>query len=406
MSTEFIGAKSLSEPSTDEVRLRALNDTHVLDRGAEYRFDRLTRLCAQLFKVPIAYIAFLDNESPRVKSYFGELNTATGRREDSFAVRAITQARTELFYVSDALADPEYATNPFVLSAPFVRFFAAYPILSRGERVGALCLLDTEPRTFSKLEAAMLRDLAAWVESEMRVDDDRERAIAVHRALLPADLPAIDGLEVAGRCIPSRAVGGDFFDWYVNREGQLVLTVADVMGKGLGAAMVAATVRTVLKLITRGVNLSDAMVEAAHVLEEDLIRTQSFVTLIDVRIQPRTAEIEYVDAGLGLAVRVRPDGTFERLGVRGLPLGIDADAVWNTGRLQLEMNDTLVVFSDGIYDALGGTDEAFDVVAEMVSARSTLDGAIRRLIERISSEAAPDDVTIVAVRRTATTTSF
>lgn len=406
MTAELTGVKSQPGPSADELRLRALNDTHILDRGAEYRFDRLTRLCAQLFKVPIAFIAFIGNDTPRVKSHFGDLNTVTGRQEDSFAFRAISRGRTELFLVPDAQADLEFASNPYVLGAPFVRFFAAYPIQFHGERVGALCLVDHEPRSFSKLQGAMLRDLAAWVESELRVDDDRDRAIAVHRALLPADLPAIDGLEVSGRCIPSRAVGGDFYDWYVNREGQLVVTLADVMGKGLGAAMVAATVRTVLKLTTRRADLADAMVEAAHVLEEDLIRTQSFVTLIDVRIDPRTAEVEYVDAGLGLAMKIRHDGSFDRLSVRGLPLGIDTDAVWNTGRLQLEISETLVLFSDGIYDALGGTDEAFGVVAEILCARPTLDGAIRQLIERISFEAAADDVTIVAVRRTAPTTSF
>ncbi|MDE3008848.1 MAG: SpoIIE family protein phosphatase [Acidobacteriota bacterium] len=394
---ELTSVERGATPSDEEARLRALNDTHVLDRGAEYRFDRLTRLCTQLFKVPLAYIVFIDRDTPRVKSHAGEITRSRGGRDVSFANMAIQ--RPGLFVVEDAQSDPTYANNPYVAGEPFLRFFAAHPIESQGQRVGALCIMDTKPRTLTKTEGLILRDLALWIQSELQNDEERARATAVHRALLPTAIPRIPEYEVSGVCVPSQAVGGDFYDWYLTKDDQLVMTVADVMGKGMGAAMVMATVRTVLKLIARTPVLADALQDAAQVLDEDLNRTASFVTLFDARLTRDSGEIEYVDAGLGLALILRGDGRFERLSVRGLPLGIDSHARWRSGYERLEVGDALVIFSDGIYDALGGTDASFGQIARALFAASTLDEGIRILIDGIGDRPAADDVTIIAVRR-------
>ena len=399
MTIELTSLNAAPSPSDEEARLRALNDSHVLDRGSEYRFDRLTRLCTQLFKVPTAYLAFIDRDAPRLKSSTGPLGNVTTRREHSFSSMAIEHSG--LFVVEDATADDRYASNPYVTGEPYLRFFAAYPIESQGLRLGALCLMDVEPRSFSKMEGLILRDLARWIQSELQNDEERARATAVHRALLPSAMPKLHEYEVAGICIPSQAVGGDFYDWFLNKDGQLVVTVADVMGKGMGAAMVMATVRTVLKLIARTPVLADALQEVAQVLDEDLNRTQSFVTLIDARITRESGEVEYVDAGLGLALILRASGSFERLGVRGLPLGIDDSARWASGYERLALGDALVIFSDGIYDALGGTDASFERIAGAIAGAPSLEHGLRALIEGLGDQPASDDVTIIAVRRTA-----
>ncbi len=385
-------------PETEELRLRALEGTRVLDRGTEYRFDRLTRLCAQLFKVPIAFIAFVGRDLNYMKAATGLPVVGPSNRDFSFSNHIIQ--RSELFVIEDARADPRFRDLPQVVGDPFVRFVAGFPIEVQRQRVGVLVLMDNQPRTFSEMEGSILHDLAKWVQYELQNDEERSRATAVHRALLPVTLPKIDGYEVAGRCVPSQAVGGDFYDWYLTRGDQLVVTVADVMGKGMGAAMVMATVRTVLKLIARRPVLADALQEAAHVLDDDLNRTQSFVTLFDARITPSTGEVEYVDAGLGLAIIVSSDGSFERLQIRGLPLGIQDDAVWESGYALLSPGDTLVIFSDGIYDELGGTDESIVQIAAAMSVAGVEQG-IQALIDTLGGRQAIDDVTIIAVRRLA-----
>src|SRR5438093_9460604 len=74
-----------------------------------------------------------------------------------------------------------------------------------------------------------------------------ERAVQIQRALLPKERPLLDGYELAAACIPAQDVGGDFYDWVGPQGGQLDLTVADVMGKGVGAALVMATLRAALR---------------------------------------------------------------------------------------------------------------------------------------------------------------
>jgi serine phosphatase RsbU (regulator of sigma subunit) len=387
--------------SAEELRLRALNDTHALDHGADYRFDRVTRLCRNLFKVPLAYISFIDRELPRVKSSSGELPETPGRREHSFSNMAIQQSG--LFLIEDALADTRYATNPNVTGKPHLRFFAAYPIETQEQRIGALCLMDTEARHFSELEASLLRDLALWIQHEVQRDSDHDRATAVHRVLLPLTPPSIEGYELVGRCIPAQVVGGDYYDWYLSTDGELVVTLADVMGKGMRAAIVMATVRTVLKLTARGLDLADALQNAARVLANDLTRTKTFVTLFDARVTTSTGDVEYVDAGLGFALILHDDGTFDRLPVRGLPLGINAETPWIAGRAHLEVGDTLIVFSDGIYDSLGSTDEVFGIVAAHIASGDSLDVGVRTLITSFADCPTSDDVTILAVRRTGAT---
>lgn len=384
--------------SAEELRLRVLNDTHVLDRGGDYQFDRVTRLCRNLFKVPLAYISFIDRELARVKSSSGELPETPARREYSFSNMAIQQSG--LFLIEDARADTRYATNPNVTGKPHLRFFAAYPIKTQGQRVGALCLMDTEARHFSEFEASLLRDVALWIQHEVQRDGDNDKATAAHRALLPFTLPSIEGYELVARCIPAQVVGGDYYDWSLSIDGELVVTLADVMGKGIGAAMVMATVRTVLKLTPRGSDLVDALHHAARVLANDLTRTKTFVTLFDARITTSTGDVEYVDAGLGLALILHDDGIYDRLPVRGLPLGIDAETPWIAGRAHLEVGDTLIVFSDGIYDSLGGTDEAFGIVAAHLASGDSLDVGVRTLIMSFADRPTSDDVTILAVRRT------
>ncbi len=169
----------------------------------------------------------------------------------------------------------------------------------------------------------------------------------------------------------------------------------------MGAAMGMATVRTVLKLIARTPVRADALQVAARVLDDDLNRTHSFVTLLDARITSGTGAVEYVDAGLGLALILRENGEFERLGIRGLPLGIDESTVWTSGYEHLDVGDAFVIFSDGIYDALGGNDASFGIIAEAMTSAPTLNDGLQLLISGLDASPASDDVTIIAVRRVA-----
>ncbi|NTU85129.1 MAG: response regulator, partial [Chloroflexales bacterium] len=114
---------------------------------------------------------------------------------------------------------------------------------------------------------------------QRRLADDVRHAARVQANLLPATPPPLQGYSLAARCLPAREVGGDFYDWHVTDEGALILTLADVMGKGMPAALLMSTARATLRAL-RGIGSALATVNAmAEVLAPDLDRLDSFITL-------------------------------------------------------------------------------------------------------------------------------
>ena len=154
-----------SLPENEEQRLRTLHGLALLDTPAEERFDRITRLAARIFDVPIALITLVDEDRQWFKSRFGDIDIQTPR-EQSFCAHAILDSQT--FVVSDALGDDRFADNPSVSGKLRIRFYAGHPMVAPdGSRVGTLCVIDHRPREFGDDELQALRDLAALAEREL-----------------------------------------------------------------------------------------------------------------------------------------------------------------------------------------------------------------------------------------------
>lgn len=153
-------------PKSEARRLRALHAYGVLDTPAEPAFDRLTRLSARLFDVPITLVSLIDVERQWFKSCHGLATTETAR-DAAFCAYAILA--TDILEVLDPVGDPRFADNPLVLGEPHIRYYAGAPLLTRdGHAPGTLCLIDTRTRPpLSANERATLIDLAACVMSEL-----------------------------------------------------------------------------------------------------------------------------------------------------------------------------------------------------------------------------------------------
>ncbi|MCU1422918.1 MAG: putative diguanylate cyclase [Microbacteriaceae bacterium] len=155
------GARAPHElPSIDEsARQRSLESLGILDTPAEEQYDSITRMARDLFGVSGAAVTFLDRERQWVKSAIGVSAAETPR---AAAFCNVTIARGELYVVEDASRD----LHPWVAGDSGVRFYAGYPLTAPdGQRVGALCVVDTKPRTFDSVDAALLRELALRVQS-------------------------------------------------------------------------------------------------------------------------------------------------------------------------------------------------------------------------------------------------
>ncbi len=385
-------------PLTDAERMRAQRELSNLDTPSEDRFARVVRLARRLFGVPMVVVSLIEADG-RWSTASAGLDTRGGPGSEAFH-NAVIQGSTSLV-IPDIRYDRRFRNNPLVLGLQRVRFYAGHALEDpSGQRVGALSIMDTQPRDLSAVDHDLLRDLAQWVQKELASDEEFVRANQVQRSLLPKVAPVVPGYEVAGRCLPARDLAGDFFDYFMVGD-ELQVSVADVMGKGVAAAIIGASVRAVLRGATRFIGVREAVNRVAIDLAPDLTDTSTFVTLFSARLEPVAGLLTYVDAGHGLSGIISAQGDVTQLGSDDLPLGALDDSTWIEQTATIDVGDTFISVSDGLLDYFETMEEAWTaIVRSTVEATSAED-----LIERISNYSMGhlimDDVTAVVVRRIA-----
>lgn len=227
------------------------------------------------------------------------------------------------------------------------------------------------------------------------------KAAKVQAGLLPASPLTGNGFEVAAHFAPAREISGDFYDWYLLDERRLAVTVGDVMGKGLPAAILMATVRASLRSASAqvGVSVDEGVRMAAGAMAAALEVNQAYATLFHGVFDSATGELDYIDAGHGHARLVRSGGGQELLAQRGAPIGLLPDNTFTAGKVTLKPGDTLVVFSDGLLDLR--PDLATKDVPLPVDARRAAHA--QQMVDILAAGSRerdlPDDVTVLALRR-------
>lgn len=226
------------------------------------------------------------------------------------------------------------------------------------------------------------------------------RAAQVQASLLPSRALHVPGLDLAARFVPAGSVGGDFYDWQPVADG-LVLTLADVMGKGPGAAILAATTRSVLHAQAELHDVAGTLAATERAMTADLANAGAFVTMFRAYVDAADGRVSYTDAGHGLSLIVGEDGATRRLSATGLPLGIAPGPDRVTARARLAPGELLVTFSDGVLDALGGSLGDLDQVAHAVRGTRTAEQAAEAVLSLVDPRHPEDDLTVVALRRAA-----
>ncbi len=387
---------TMDSSGDDLARAGLLDDLSVLDDELIELFERMVLICTMLFDLPMAAISLIDGDHQRF---------AAKRGFDVDDIRPLGQlldlskGSSEIFVVEDTSADPRFSDDPHVVGYPHIAFYAGFPIETQGRRVGTICIMDSRPRVLTDEQKVSLQGFAVVIQTELERRQGRGRAIEVHRALLPPPVSSIPGYQVAGVCEPWSVVGGDYYDWTLFESGELVVSVGDVMGKGISAAVIMASVRAAFRTLELRSSLAQIVSDVAQALDDDFTRSGSFITVFHALIDLSTGDMEYVDAGHGLAVILQPDGSIKRLPVRGIPIGVDAQNEWTSGFARLQRGDTLLVVSDGLSRALGGgLDERGDIVARALAFDDLTQG-LAFLLDEARSRDAFDDMTALALRR-------
>src|SRR5205807_649126 len=226
-----------------------------------------------------------------------------------------------------------------------------------------------------------------------------ERAALIQRNLLPDEVPQLAGYQLAAVFLPAQELAGDFYDWMgPDEDGRFDLTVADVMGKGVGSALVMATLRTALRATPRDLGAGERVSRLSDAMTGALTDDGLFVTMFHARLDLPSGELRYVDAGHGYCAVRRAGGQMVGLRSDCLPLGVVAGEVYREGRVRLRSGDTLLVFTDGLVEI--GDDEVVDlqeIGRALERARDTSE-MTARLVDRVRGRQR-DDVTALLLRR-------
>ena len=248
--------------------------------------------------------------------------------------------------------------------------------------------------TATKIENARL--LAKTVQNQ-RIEDDVQRAAEIQSDLLPRFSPTIEGYRVCGTTKPCRMVGGDYFD-FEDDGRSLHMALADVSGKGTGAAMLTVALRATVRAHWRCGALTEAMARINQTFHQN-VPPDRYATFFVARLDPLTGRMEYVNAGHNRPLLIRPNGQWSRLEVGGTVLGAFADSTYDQDTVVLEPGACLLVFSDGVSDAWCDQDEADRHLVDFVRARKR--GEVTALRAEIFSavEQTNDDRTLIILER-------
>jgi GAF domain-containing protein len=411
MTADVVGEGFVLAPEVEDARMRSVEQLQLLGSEPEERFARITRMARKVFGVPMAAVSLLDRDCQWFKQNDGLDLAGTVPREQTICratiARMYQNVEEPALIIEDTRKHPDFRELPAIKAEGGVRFYAGYPLFGPGgHAVGTFCIYDTRPRSLDGEQLETFRELASWVQRELERFDEMDRAAEVQSHLLPRPLGDLPGYAVCALCIPAFAVGGDFYDHYSSQRG-IIFTVADVMGKGLGAAILTASVRSALRAASRavdelgpGLDLADAVNSVSEQLSDDLARTDTFVTLFHARLDTATGAVRYVDAGHGFAAIVRKSGVVERLSSEGIPIGVLPDEKWESHDVMLEEGETLVIASDGVLDLIGDGVDARPVL-KFVAEHAEPAELCQQARVLVDEGAALDDVTLVAIKRSA-----
>ena len=322
---------------------------------------------------------------------------------------------------ADAQQDPRLMSSTMTLQG--IRSVLAVP-LGVGEKVFGIIYADSpiaEGR-FTEDHLKVLTTLASvaairvenarlmeeQIERE-RLEQELQLASEIQQRFQPTQAPNVPGYELQGISFPCYEIGGDYYDFIARADGRMVVTLGDVSGKGTAAALLMSSLHAAVHAQAASHNSIAETISAVNQYLADNTPANRFVTLFYAELDPLTGALSFINAGHNPPLIVHAAGTVENLASGGLPLGIKPDADYREGRTQIQHNDVLVIYSDGVTEAQSpqgeefGTQRLYDVVSRNLDASAA---GIRDRIEAALTKwsqgtPAADDITLVIVKRQA-----
>ncbi|MEO7795427.1 MAG: PP2C family protein-serine/threonine phosphatase [Thermoanaerobaculia bacterium] len=253
---------------------------------------------------------------------------------------------------------------------------------------------------------ALLLLLAFEMVDRVLVRDEIQIARQLQRELLPKASPDLPGYGFAHSSRTANDIGGDYYQFHRLPDGRMAIVVADASGHGMAAGLLMAIANATLHI---ALELDPSPVAVSTLLHRAIWRTgdrRSFLTLFYALLDPSSGEIEYVCAGHPFPLVRRLSGEIEEPALGSFPLGMRETVRPVTGRLRLEPGDLMLLFSDGLFEGVDRTGQAFGferlraALTHGGDARGTHEQVLAAFEDHVAAEPLADDLTLVVVERT------
>jgi sigma-B regulation protein RsbU (phosphoserine phosphatase) len=322
--------------------------------------------------------------------------------------------------IVDVRDDPQLARQESIILSE-LKSAMAVPLLDENRVLGILYADTSTPahrysdnylQLFAMVGHIIGSRLASYVllqeRQEKRVyEAELQKASMIQRNLLPAAIPAVHGYSLHAFQEQCRAVGGDLYDVGLLPDGRLVFLVADVSGKGMGAALLMSNILASFRILYNGEQFD--LLRAVNRVSMELFKhsaSEHFATLFAGLIEPATGDFEYINAGHNSPYLIRNDGRLQTLDATGTVIGIFDTTMWDTQRMTLQPGEAVVVYSDGVTEAGIEQEEYGDERLQQVlvanrekNVRELNDLIVSDVRRHIGNAPRSDDLTLVIVKR-------
>lgn len=359
-------------------------------------YERLRRLAVEdPREARTAFLRILDSGGSALEQFLGQISSPADGRLRHVVASALRTKRDKERLTPYLIAWHEIETDEF----------------SKRAIAAALDGVNTESGTQTALAQEVARlTTAIGREMAQREAMNRELEIAseVQEHLFPQRLPPVPGLDYSGKCRPAREVGGDYYDFLALADGRLGIAIGDVSGKGLGAALMMASLEASLRALVPVVNDPAELMERVNGLVYQASASNRFATLFYAQYYPASRSLSYVNAGHNPPVVLRNcAGVYQifRLETGGPVVGLLPHR-YQRGIFPLEVADLVVLFTDGVSESMNARYEEWGE-ERLIDFAKTCQGlaaheVTRRILAAAQAFAAGfpqhDDMTLVVLR--------
>jgi serine phosphatase RsbU (regulator of sigma subunit) len=349
------------------------------------------------------------------------------RQQSQFAIsRSIARKaidENQAILIKDVAGDDNVQMSESITSLK-IRSAICTPLWNGERTVGVMYLDTTKPEQqfgeldllfFSslsgmiaeKIQNAMLADIA---REKRRLDAELEIATEIQNRLFPAEIPKVKGYDLSAFNRSCTEVGGDYFD-VIETDSCVGIAIADVAGKGIGAAMLMSNLQAMLQV--RSAEAPDPG-ELLKKMNVDLIKRVGegrFITMFYLALDPESGRIRYSNAGHNPPYLYSEDGKITELEVSGMPLGILAEIDYTSSETEIRPGEVLLLYSDGITECMNkagdlfGEDRLKEVLAQSAHGDAhSIRGAIFSAADTFrENEPYSDDMTLIVLKRSGPT---